>query len=491
MSQRNLSTHYHISQPSEDTNASVVADNCPAIPEHPSSTPLPISSVSEPAGSTSNQFARSALDHSSNCDLIRRQVNDTNSGSNISPYDWHEGASSIGVDATEDRLLSTSFITSLLQENAGPQVANRTSYSSDAISGISEMTYPPRNFDHLVNSLRGSSAILSHGPFPRQSYKGLLFRPIGGRTQDLHQQGKVYVHRHRDTSISGKSGLATLESLGSVEGKVTKMELMISQPTFAAEQTDGDGAREKLAGDNETEKIGDDSQADTQTSSSSCFATSSKGLIRRSLLVNYHNRESVHSTRSTAPSFLSRIPSLGRRAMIWRRKPLPTVPVISPVTTPIKRENGIMDEQDAITELVNHARHSHGLLEKGHQSRQTMISYPAKSENCFATTEQLSSRKFRLKKPRTVLGIFIIIATVTIGTAVGVTVQRNKIRNASTCRENVGGLNCNLSMYYLASGYEISFFSLSTKMAPASVLHLPRHHVVIRLGKPYWTLFRS
>ena len=177
--------------------------------------------------------------------------------------------------------------------------------------------------------------------------------------------------------------------------------------------------------------------------------------------------------------------------MIWRRKPLPTVPVISPVTTPIKRENGIMDEQDAITELVNHARHSHGLLEKGHQSRQTMISYPAKSENCFATTEQLSSRKFRLKKPRTVLGIFIIIATVTIGTAVGVTVQRNKIRNASTCRENVGGLNCNLSMYYLASVYEISFFSLSTKMAPASVLHLPRHHVVIRLGKPYWTLFRS
>ena len=35
----------------------------------------------------------------------------------ISASDWHDGASSIDVDATEDRLLPTSFITSLLQEN--------------------------------------------------------------------------------------------------------------------------------------------------------------------------------------------------------------------------------------------------------------------------------------------------------------------------------------------------------------------------------------
>ncbi|KAL1697299.1 hypothetical protein GGG16DRAFT_83753 [Schizophyllum commune] len=62
------------------------------------------------------------------------------------PHDWDDGMSSTEVNAAEDNLLSTSFITSLLREvtPASPKFRDSRSTSNGSRqSGLSEMTYPP------------------------------------------------------------------------------------------------------------------------------------------------------------------------------------------------------------------------------------------------------------------------------------------------------------------------------------------------------------
>ncbi|TRM66196.1 hypothetical protein BD626DRAFT_453466 [Schizophyllum amplum] len=70
----------------------------------------------------------------------------------IAPGNWHDEASSIDVDAAEDNLLSTSFITSLLREvtPASPRFRDSGSGKSAGSrqSNLSEMTYPPRRRAH-------------------------------------------------------------------------------------------------------------------------------------------------------------------------------------------------------------------------------------------------------------------------------------------------------------------------------------------------------
>lgn len=422
--------------------------------------------------SASNRFSRSTLDRETGRGLTSqpgKQESDVNSvsGSNISPYDWHEGASSIDVDATEDRLLPTSFITSLLRENTGPRAANRASYSSDAISGISEMTYPPRN--PFLDSLRDSSAIPSHVSSPRQSHRGPLPRPMGGRPRNSHPRGNVHEAGSSEANSHGK--LVTQENSRRDGKNVTRKGSMLSQSTLVAEQSDGSSkCGGKLAAYSEVEETEDESQLDIKTNSTSGFAGSRTNLAsqRPAPVVDSDSRkrDSMHSTRSTAPSFLSRISSLGQRTFMWRRKPLPPLPTIPHVIVTAERGNQMADEQAPLPDLVIRANHLHGLLEKGYHPHQSVASYWTKNEQLTSsfddatTTERLhrenSSRKQPLfpkslviawvlgNKLWVILGIFILIL-IAIGSAVGVTAQRNKIHKVSTCQGDVGGQNCNLN----------------------------------------------
>ncbi|KXN89933.1 hypothetical protein AN958_04937 [Leucoagaricus sp. SymC.cos] len=481
-----LPTHHRHSKPSEDTNASGLAESAisySAFPEPPSSIPpTPVRSVFGSPGSiasSSNRYSRSTFDRNSSRVLTshpEKQEKDVNSvsASNISPYDWHEGASSIDVDATEDRLLPTSFITSLLQENAGPRAANRASYTSDAISGISEMTYPPRN--PFTDSLRNSSAIPSHNGSRRQSHRGPVPRPVGGRPPNS------FPHRGtaRDSGSSNTHGFAQPALATQVRSHpdpgqtVTRDDSSIDQSTLITEQSEWNGkSGGKLPVYSEVDEA-DDSHPETQTNSSIGFATSQTNLAWRRPVPNANNepptRESVHSTRSVAPSLISRISSLrsfGKRAFTWRRKPLPPVPTIPHIPIAVEREHRRVEEQTPLPDLVNRANYLHGLLEKGHHPHQSISSHPAKAEQFVPTSEvsgvvaQLHSqanpwRPSASKKSRAVLwmksnkswvalGIFVVIATIAIGSAVGVTAQRNKVREAPKCPANVGGANCNLN----------------------------------------------
>ena len=76
----------------------------------------------------------------------------------LSPFDWHEGSSSIDVDPHDDRMLPTSFITSLISssEHGSPRSNSATmsplqnpaqlfsgGNNQDSMSLISDATYPP------------------------------------------------------------------------------------------------------------------------------------------------------------------------------------------------------------------------------------------------------------------------------------------------------------------------------------------------------------
>ncbi|KAJ3570256.1 hypothetical protein NP233_g4532 [Leucocoprinus birnbaumii] len=490
-----LHTHGHTSKPSVDTTASGLAESAisfSAFPEPPSSIPpTPIRSVFGSASpsvinspvslrydtlvaggsvpSTSNRYSRSTVDRDTNhappSPSGKPETDVTSvSGSNISPYDWHEGASSIDVDATEDRLLPTSFITSLLRENVGPRAANRASFSSDAFSGISEMTYPPRN--PFLDSLRESSAGPSHTTSPRQSQRGPLPRPIGARPRNSFQRGNVTEAGSSDVHPRS-AALASRENPRLGGRDVARKGSLLSQSTVVAELSDGSGrSAKKLAAYNEIEETEYDSQPDIQTNASSGLATSVTPLTRQRsnsyLNADPLHRESFHSIKSTAPSFMSRISSLRRRALTWRRKPLPPIPTIPRIAV---TRNSSEDEQAPLPELVSRANQLHGLLEKGYHPHQSMISHHTKNEHIASGFDHVtipdtisrhnstrnSSGKLRAvawvknNKPWVTLGIFILIAIIAIAAAVGVTAQRNKLHKASDCQGNLGGADCNLN----------------------------------------------
>ncbi|KAF7339383.1 hypothetical protein MSAN_02152200 [Mycena sanguinolenta] len=115
-----------------------------SVPASPISGVFPVSANSSGDRSPVSPLSQSVQQGRSLRDADSlRSTRDPDSLSNISPYDWHEGASSIDVDATEHSLLSTSFITSLLRSENPDQAGGPQSHRASLRSDFSEMTYPP------------------------------------------------------------------------------------------------------------------------------------------------------------------------------------------------------------------------------------------------------------------------------------------------------------------------------------------------------------
>lgn len=496
----------HTSKPSLETNASGFAESAisfSAFPEPPTSIPsTPVRSVfgepSSPSSSnphfpgpsrqTSYQATTnyipplpSHLPRFAGLESTRHHVltNDKRengsssvSPSALSPYDWHEGASSIHVDAAEDRLLSTSFITSLLRENTGP--LNRSSYSSDAMSGISEMTYPPKYPN--TNSLRDLSLQLPPTQSRRESRRGPSSRPVGARAPSsyLFRQGSqsravggAQHSPHATTTPANGPSTSRLEQ----DQAITRSGSELSHTTLIEQSERDEKYGEKLAVYSEVDESDDSGYpGDTNSNSTSGFATSQTNLAQRHQtrknVTDSRPRESVISAKSATPSFLSRISSVRsiRRALTWRRKPLPAVPIISNVPIAAEREHRKREEETPLPELVHRADRLHTLLEKGFHPHNSLASpYAAKTELFtpnFDDAETMTRYKhgrlshqpppsrilkwLQERKMWVIIGIFVLVAVVAIGTAVGVTAKANKVRKSS-CPANTGGAKCNLN----------------------------------------------
>lgn len=114
----------------------------------------------------------------------------------LSPFDWHEGSSSIDVDSNDDRMLPTSFITSLISSSEqGSPRSNLASMSplqssaqlfsggnnQDAMSSISDATYPPHNYPPISPPTKamppGAAYLVSSGRSSKTN-------SVGGLTTD-------------------------------------------------------------------------------------------------------------------------------------------------------------------------------------------------------------------------------------------------------------------------------------------------------------------
>ncbi|TFK41059.1 hypothetical protein BDQ12DRAFT_646780 [Crucibulum laeve] len=519
----------HASVASQDTNASGFADSTisygeslrlsqfPPPPSSIPSTPIPSDyststrmsrelQAAHPLSVTrrGNPFNGTSLASSSSESPASRGDNqpsrlwDAPPGSTsrtFSPYDWHEGASSIDVDAAEDRLLPTSFITSLLQENAKPRRNQRMSVSSDAISGISEMTYPPlmsyaeaTRRDNLVSSYHLSTR---NPPSVRPMGARLppsSFTPIPEYVNRMSgDSDTLYSNQDRNSSIVRKSSVGTSLSVTGV-ARATLYHVAGDKHLETNAEFSQD-ANPKQYAYSHTEESGipmsdDDSIAyykalHASAPYSSVLPSTSGNQRRNNPDAMRPVRDSVHSSKSASPSLMSRLSSNKslRRVFTWRKKPLPPVPTIPHISIATEREHRKAEESTPLPDLLSRAGALHGLLEKGHHPHHSLNShYRAPEQHLTSPFDDASEsaakfngletsgpstvqsfEPFRQKSFATLqakkstptkkciyvaIGVLIAVIIV-VATVVSIVVKRNK--HQQVCSDNLAGATCSLN----------------------------------------------
>ncbi|PPQ70769.1 hypothetical protein CVT24_001056 [Panaeolus cyanescens] len=414
------------------------------------------------------------------------------SSSNVVPgYDWQDSASTIDVDATEDRLLPTSLITSLLQENREIRRAKRNSLTSDAMSGISEMTYPPilnraEPYDPLQPSssrsaARGVPHTKSQPPsaFPHGTK---LSNRTSGDSETLHSlQGHPAI---RTASLSR----ATRIQGASIVGVAPATLQTVSSASQISSTQDSDTIRSYEKGYQNrlttTYESGDDDISQIKAYNNSDHNPSN--LVQRRPQPEGHKpdvqgRSSIHSAKSAAPSFISKISGVSlRRVFNWRRaKPLPPVPIIPHI--PIIEQHARQQEDEAapLPDLVDRAGTLRDLLEKGHhphdslhsyqrfpdssthdvyeapsrkmygypESRHTKLSFGSPASHITAPDEPLPATtltpKHKNRRLCIAFSVFVIVVLAAIGVGVGVSLSRKKTV-LPLCSGNFTGSTCQL-----------------------------------------------
>ncbi|KAJ7103425.1 hypothetical protein B0H15DRAFT_812188 [Mycena belliarum] len=375
------------------------------------------------------------------------QLRDDSSLRNISPYDWHEGASSIDVDATEHSLLSTSFITSLLREN--PDSTARGRQRASLASDFSEMTYPPARLPASVRA-----------PPPQQRPQGA--RPPPSSFQPIPESA-VPVSDDDDT-------------LYSVHDPVDRAA-SISRPLRGAPVA-STTLRNAKSGASPTPSYGIKQEIDMEYTPHislpySPALPSTAGTQRRFLPESAPEvRQSTHSNRSRVPSFISVSSRSLRKMLAWRKKPLPPVPKIAHI--PVAEEAEFRQKEDAtsLSQLLLRSDRLRTALDNGQHPHHSFNSkapglmssfdepsivppMPRTSHHPSDWTHGPSSPQIKaettynatLKKRRIwiILGSFLVVAIVAIGAAVGVILHNRSAKGTGTsCVGNLAGAACNL-----------------------------------------------
>ncbi|GLB36245.1 hypothetical protein LshimejAT787_0305330 [Lyophyllum shimeji] len=463
-----IRSEFGVPSPSRSTFSTRTA---PLLPPRRKPLPVPGAASGKPAykfPSASVASGSSASARSGHSEASTSQPSSRQPAPRVSPYDWHDGASSIGMDATEDRLLSTSFITSLLRESSGNRENHRASYGSDGLSGFSEMTYPPLASSYVDPSSSTTRALVQRpqGKRPPPS----AFAPIQESPNRLSGDSETIYSVGDHSPVVRKASVSRGTQGASVVG-VASATLHITKPKDIPY---GDGG--------------------------SPFYTASQpflpqdgpagGVRPRFLKPNStpQRRESLHSVKSVVPSIISRISShlSIRRILEWRKaKPLPPVPLIPHVPIAAESEHRREEESKSLPELVNRVGALQGFLEKGYDPHQSVATFYAaqKGEGLASAfddadtvlrdavgvkTARLSrsaNSPFKVttasprlhnvgavrggltvpKRRRTliVLGVFLAVCLAAVCTAVGITVGRKK--SLPVCAGNMTGAACNLN----------------------------------------------
>ncbi|KAF8912758.1 hypothetical protein CPB84DRAFT_1670754 [Gymnopilus junonius] len=504
--QRDSHTSRHIPRVSLDTNASGIAESTISLglsrfPEPPSSIPsTPLRSnfdSSSPSKITQPKFSLIAplrklppQEKPSNppttfSHFTHRSPSFEPSDSNHVPlegppqssaasFDWQDSRSNIDVDADEDRLLPTSFITSLLQENKELRKTKRMSYASDAFSGISEMTYPPilnHNQSLLTNQKLHPDARPPPSSFPRS-----IQSPdrMSGDSETLHSMQGYTVSPSYGVRSAGFGSKPS-------ESAASQISSTFDSDTLRSNDKNGYEYHKKLS---TTYESGDELMVDYKAFNPAyspalpSTAGTNKRFPRESLPRERRRHDSIHSSQSASPSFISRISGFSLRHVLpWRIKPLPPVPAIPSIPLAVDDHYRKEEELTPLPELVNRAGALHDLLNGGHHPHQSLSTYQelhsapqmpqdeadAKKSglfnarsNAFAFQTPLAnnvthpSRRgttgiFLAPRKRLYLlfSIILIAVLAAIGAGVGVSIGHKKHTQPS-CSGNFTGSGCNL-----------------------------------------------
>ncbi|KAJ7837512.1 hypothetical protein B0H14DRAFT_2790960 [Mycena olivaceomarginata] len=365
---------------------------------------------------------------------------DVDSLSNISPYDWHEGASSIDVDATEHSLLSTSFITSLLRgENPEQAASHRTSLRSD----FSEMTYPPPR-THTATRQPPAQRPVGARPPPSS------FQPIPEAAPVSDDDSTLY--SVQDPVVRTASVSRGMPVVGVASATLRNMKGISEAPSYGKIDLD---------------------YAPQSSVPFSPAVPSSGGTQRRFLPeTSPETRQSTYSTKSHVPSFVSASSRSIRRMFTWRKKPLPPVPKIAHIPVAAEAEfkrkeeatplDQLLMRSDALRSALDTGQHPHnsfvsrnpGLVSSFDEHSMTPAipkwnnNNPNPDWSSGPQTNEKKSRTSTLMKKRriwVIMCVFVAVALAAVGVAVGVTMHsRNTKGKGTTCGGNLVGAACNL-----------------------------------------------
>ncbi|KAF9472250.1 hypothetical protein BDN70DRAFT_818910 [Pholiota conissans] len=482
----------HVSAASVDTNASAMAESTISLglsrfPEPPSSIPStsPRGNVCSPSSSigTFNTVAPLTFPLRPNSKLQDNPAQPSSSSHILSPYDWHEGASSIDVDAAEDRLLPTSFITSLLQENVDFRKSKRNSHVSETFSSISEMTYPPiisRPLNgYITSSFRNSpQRRLQQSKAPPSAYPQPVASSnrVSTDSETLHSnQDYPAISRAINSSRIGKAARvpivgvapATLRSISSC----SQISSMQDSDTIGSVTK---GYQTKLSTTYET---GHELPVDNQNIPALPSKGSQKGFLQETSRRNPLVRQSFHSHQSAAPSFISRVSELSYRIFNWKKaEPLPPVPINPQIPLEVEQPYRNKEQSTLLPDLVDRAGVLRDLLDHGQYPHNSLSAYQSlpvgvdplidKQQPTDQDTPYISKKAhlspLHKKQPtdiyyqhpqkgphrtstwrKVVLSIVAILVIGAISVALGFTVGRKK-SSQFNCAANLTGSFCNI-----------------------------------------------
>ncbi|KAJ7070940.1 hypothetical protein C8F01DRAFT_1108417 [Mycena amicta] len=371
----------------------------------------------------------------------------------ITPYDWHEGASSIDVDATEHSLLSTSFITGLLRD-ADPAGATRTGHRASLASDFSEMTYPPPRSHPMARAPpaqrptggRPPPSAFNH-PIPESAalasddetlYSNLDDGRSGERSRRVNADGDSSLRHMKVTSSTPSYGIKDGMDLETEYTPHTSLPFSPALPSTA-------GTRQRFLPE---------------------AAPSPEARVSR---VSMHSNR---SGRSVVPSFISASGRSIRKAFMWRKKPLPPIPKIPHIPLSQEAEFKQMEEStplsqlllrsDALRTALDSGQHPHNsFLSKPplffgedapsptlQRSAQPGVPMPAAYWNQPPSNPQAKANNAALVKKRRLwilMIAFTVVALGAVGAAIGVTVHNRSTKSKGTsCGGNLAGAACDL-----------------------------------------------
>ena len=279
-------------------------------------------------------FSEESVQTSSAVRPLRRQPSfktyaTTGTLGTISPFDWHEGSSSIDVDPRDDRMLPTSFITSLMSssEHGSPR------------SNLSSMP-PPQSSAQLFSGGNNpdSMSVMSDATYPPHNYP-----PVSSPTKAI-PPGAAYLES------SGRSSRANSIGAMTTDTDYDKPSVWSNAPLVNPP--------------NRYESIAEDTMGELQTRGETSKHSPYPNPVRRP---SRGRRQSLASTRTTRSYVSSLISKLSRTTSRIRAmtKPLPPVPAI-----PAELRNSDyqkVEESMPLPQLANRADVLSRMLARGHR----------------------------------------------------------------------------------------------------------------------------